>query len=29
VVYDSQEEDEYDETIHKGRTLFGLISGDL
>jgi para-aminobenzoate synthetase component 1 len=29
VVYDSREEDEYDETIHKGRTLFGLIAGDL
>ena len=29
VVYDSQEDDEYDETIHKGRTLFRLITGDL
>jgi para-aminobenzoate synthetase component 1 len=29
VVYDSREEDEYEETIHKGRTLFGLIAGDL
>ena len=25
VVYDSKEEDEYDETLHKGRTLFKLI----
>ncbi|HZE22236.1 MAG TPA: chorismate-binding protein, partial [Desulfobaccales bacterium] len=29
IVYDSREEDEYDETLHKGRTLFGLIAGDL
>jgi para-aminobenzoate synthetase component I len=29
VVYDSQEEDEYEETLHKGRTLFRLIEGDL
>jgi aminodeoxychorismate synthase component I len=29
VVYDSNEEDEYDETLHKGRTLFRLIEGDL
>jgi len=25
VVYDSREEDEYDETLHKGRTLFRVI----
>ena len=29
IVYDSQEEDEYEETLHKGRTLFRLIEGDL
>jgi para-aminobenzoate synthetase component 1 len=29
VVYDSREEDEYEETLHKGRTLFRLIEGDL
>jgi para-aminobenzoate synthetase component I len=29
VVYDSREEDEYEETLHKGRTLFRLIAGDL
>ena len=29
VVYDSVEADEYDETLHKGRTLFRLIAGDL
>ena len=29
VVYDSREEDEFEETIHKGRTLFRLIEGDL
>jgi len=29
VVYDSQEADEYDETLHKGRTLFRVIAGDL
>jgi para-aminobenzoate synthetase component 1 len=29
VVYDSKEEDEYEETLHKGRTLFRLIEGDL
>lgn len=28
VVYDSQEEEEYDETLHKGRTLFRLIEGE-
>ncbi len=27
VVYDSREEEEYEETLHKGRTLFGLIEG--
>jgi para-aminobenzoate synthetase component 1 len=27
VVYDSDEEAEYEETIHKGRTLFRLIEG--
>ncbi len=27
IVYDSREEDEYDETLHKGRTLFRLIEG--
>jgi para-aminobenzoate synthetase component 1 len=27
IVYDSREEDEYDETLHKGRTLFKLIEG--
>jgi para-aminobenzoate synthetase component 1 len=27
VVYDSKEEDEYEETIHKGRTLFKVIEG--
>jgi para-aminobenzoate synthetase component 1 len=25
IVYDSKEEDEYQETLHKGRTLFQLI----
>jgi para-aminobenzoate synthetase component 1 len=25
VVYDSQEEEEYEETLHKGRTLFRVI----
>jgi para-aminobenzoate synthetase component 1 len=25
IVYDSIEEDEYQETLHKGRTLFQLI----
>jgi para-aminobenzoate synthetase component 1 len=29
VVYDSVEEDEYDETLHKAGTLFRLIAGDL
>jgi len=29
VVYDSREEDEYDETLHKASTLFRLIAGDL
>jgi para-aminobenzoate synthetase component 1 len=29
VVYDSREEDEYDETLHKAGTLFRLIAGDL
>jgi len=29
VVYDSVEADEYEETLHKGRTLFRLIEGDL
>ena len=29
VVYDSREEDEFEETIHKGRTLFRVIEGDL
>ncbi|MGC2434689.1 MAG: anthranilate synthase component I family protein, partial [Desulfobaccales bacterium] len=29
VVYDSREEDEYEETLHKGRTLFRLIEQDL
>jgi len=29
IVYDSQEEDEYEETLHKGRTLFRLIAGDV
>jgi para-aminobenzoate synthetase component 1 len=29
VVYDSVEADEYDETLHKGRTLFRIIEGDL
>ncbi len=28
VVFDSREEDEYEETIHKGRTLFNLIQGE-
>ncbi len=27
VVYDSREEEEYEETLHKGRTLFNLIAG--
>jgi para-aminobenzoate synthetase component 1 len=25
IVYDSKEEDEYQETLHKGRTMFQLI----
>ncbi len=29
VVYDSDEAAEYEETLHKGRTLFGLIEGGL
>ncbi len=29
IVYDSREEDEYEETLHKGRTLFRLIEGDV
>ena len=29
VVYDSREEDEYEETLHKASTLFRLIAGDL
>lgn len=29
VVYDSRDEDEFEETLHKGRTLFRLIEGDL
>jgi para-aminobenzoate synthetase component 1 len=29
VVYDSDEADEYEETLHKGRTLFRLIEGYL
>jgi hypothetical protein len=28
VVYDSGEEAEYEETLHKGRTLFRLIEGE-
>jgi para-aminobenzoate synthetase component I len=28
VVYDSDEEAEYEETLHKGRTLFRLIEGE-
>jgi para-aminobenzoate synthetase component 1 len=28
IVYDSREEDEYEETLHKGRTLFKVIEGD-
>jgi para-aminobenzoate synthetase component 1 len=28
IVFDSREEDEYDETLHKGRTLFKIIEGD-
>ncbi|MEW6388693.1 MAG: aminodeoxychorismate synthase component I [Thermodesulfobacteriota bacterium] len=28
VVYDSDAADEYDETLHKGRTLFRLIEGE-
>ncbi|MBM4285554.1 MAG: aminodeoxychorismate synthase component I [Deltaproteobacteria bacterium] len=28
VVYDSEEEAEYEETLHKGRTLFRLIEGE-
>ncbi len=28
VVYDSKEEEEYDETLHKGRTLFKVIEGE-
>jgi para-aminobenzoate synthetase component 1 len=27
IVYDSDEADEYDETLHKGRTLFRVIEG--
>jgi para-aminobenzoate synthetase component 1 len=29
VVYDSDEEAEYEETLHKGRTLFRLLEGGL
>jgi para-aminobenzoate synthetase component 1 len=29
VVYDSDEVAEYEETLHKGRTLFRLIEGKL
>jgi para-aminobenzoate synthetase component I len=29
VVYDSDEEAEYEETLHKGRTLFRLIEGEV
>jgi para-aminobenzoate synthetase component 1 len=29
VVYDSREEDEYEETLHKAGTLFRIIEGDL
>ncbi|MBW1992135.1 MAG: anthranilate synthase component I family protein [Deltaproteobacteria bacterium] len=29
VVYDSDEVEEYEETLHKGRTLFRLIEGEL
>ncbi|MDI6854704.1 MAG: aminodeoxychorismate synthase component I [Deltaproteobacteria bacterium] len=29
VVYDSDEAEEYEETLHKGRTLFGLIERGL
>ena len=28
VVYDSDEQEEYEETLHKGRTLFRLIEGE-
>jgi para-aminobenzoate synthetase component 1 len=28
VVYDSDEAEEYEETLHKGRTLFRLIEGE-
>lgn len=28
IVYDSDEEAEYEETLHKGRTLFGVIGGE-
>ncbi len=28
VVYDSNEEEEYDETLHKGQTLFRVIEGE-
>jgi para-aminobenzoate synthetase component 1 len=28
VVYDSDEQAEYEETLHKGRTLFRLIEGE-
>jgi len=28
IVYDSDEEAEYEETLHKGRTLFGIIGGE-
>jgi para-aminobenzoate synthetase component 1 len=29
VVYDSDEVAEYEETLHKGRTLFGVIGGEV
>jgi para-aminobenzoate synthetase component 1 len=29
VVYDSDDAEEYEETLHKGRTLFRLIEGEL
>ena len=29
VVYDSDPEDEYEETLHKGRTLFGVIEREV
>jgi para-aminobenzoate synthetase component 1 len=28
IVYDSDEDAEYEETLHKGRTLFGVIEGE-